>query len=311
MNIRFLETFVWLCRLKNFNAVAVKLHTTQPSVSQRIATLEDILKQKLYIRGSKELELTPAGRHLLSYAERITDLCNEMQQELRIDEEQDLVVKVGIIEFVTLSWLPELVRLIRAREPSATMDFSSETTPALVSALANDDLDVVFALGPVNEPNVDNVHICSFPMYWLASPQHFDCDTEIDVVELARMPVILNRPGTSGYDLIREYFAAYGVSNVPNSPAPVSLNCSYSLATATQLVRTGLGIMAIPAFCMAEEIGRGSVRILPVTQALPSLDLTACIKSSANKAILRRIIAMAGQAAREYALKSGKAFCKT
>ena len=40
MNLRFLETFVWVARLRNFSLAAEKLCTTQAAVSNRIATLE-------------------------------------------------------------------------------------------------------------------------------------------------------------------------------------------------------------------------------------------------------------------------------
>ena len=168
MNIRFLETFVWLSRLKNFNAAAEKLHTTQPGVSQRIATLEDLFGRKLYVRGAKQFELTAAGRHLLPYAEKIVELSGEMHRELVCVAAENAVIRVGIIEFVTLSWLPGFVGLIRDEEPGATLDITTETSPALVDLLCRNELDLVFVWGPINEPHVKNIPICSFPMKWLA-----------------------------------------------------------------------------------------------------------------------------------------------
>ena len=310
MNIRFLETFVWLCRLQNFNAVAEKLHTTQPSVSQRIATLEDLFRQKLYVRGARQFELTAAGRQLLPYAEQIVELTNDMQRNLVFDDEENSVLRVGIIEFVTLSFLPEFVRLIREQEPNATLNFSTETSPRLVDALVQDELDLAFVWGPMNEPNVHNVRVCSFPLAWLASSTHFDCDTPLDVVDLSQLPIIMNRPGTSGYSLIRDYFTSHGIQNIPASPDPISLNCSYSLATALQLVRTGLGVMAIPPFVMAEEIARKQVCILPVAQSLPTIDLTACARSSAGRRLIPKLVTLAKQAAVQFANDTGDTFCR-
>ncbi|MEN3385872.1 MAG: hypothetical protein V7608_5916, partial [Hyphomicrobiales bacterium] len=40
MNLKFLETFVWVARLRSFSLAAEKLRTTQAAVSNRIATLE-------------------------------------------------------------------------------------------------------------------------------------------------------------------------------------------------------------------------------------------------------------------------------
>lgn len=53
MNLRFLETFVWVARLKSFRLTAEKLFTTQASVSSRIAALEADLGVKLLLRDSR------------------------------------------------------------------------------------------------------------------------------------------------------------------------------------------------------------------------------------------------------------------
>jgi DNA-binding transcriptional LysR family regulator len=40
LNLKFLQTFVWVARLRSFSLAAEKLATTQATVSNRIATLE-------------------------------------------------------------------------------------------------------------------------------------------------------------------------------------------------------------------------------------------------------------------------------
>ena len=52
MNIRFLETFVWLAKLENFRLTAEKLHTTQAAVSSRIASLGAIQNFGGFIGGA-------------------------------------------------------------------------------------------------------------------------------------------------------------------------------------------------------------------------------------------------------------------
>jgi len=64
MNIRFLETFIWIARLGSFRAAANKQHLTQAAVSGRIAALEaEFQKKTLFERGHRDLRLTPAGRN--------------------------------------------------------------------------------------------------------------------------------------------------------------------------------------------------------------------------------------------------------
>ena len=50
IEFRTLETFVWVAQLKEFRGAAAKLNTTQPSISQRVAQLEDQLGVRLLKR---------------------------------------------------------------------------------------------------------------------------------------------------------------------------------------------------------------------------------------------------------------------
>ena len=62
MNLRFLETFLWVARLNSFSATADRLHTTQAAVSNRIAALERELGIRLFDRDLRSVRLTPEGR---------------------------------------------------------------------------------------------------------------------------------------------------------------------------------------------------------------------------------------------------------
>lgn len=52
MNIRFLETFIWVAQLRSFKAAAGKLHLTQAAISGRIAALENDLGELLFERAA-------------------------------------------------------------------------------------------------------------------------------------------------------------------------------------------------------------------------------------------------------------------
>ena len=58
MNLRFIEAFVWVARLRSFTAAAEKLYTTQAAISARIATLEDEFGVKLFERDKRTVALT-------------------------------------------------------------------------------------------------------------------------------------------------------------------------------------------------------------------------------------------------------------
>lgn len=306
MNIRFLETFVWLARSKSFRATAEKLHTTQPNISSRVAALEDQFRVKLYERGAREFRLTAAGRRLFEYAERIIELSIQMQNELCVTEAENVVLRVGIIEMVTLSWLPQLVGAIRASDSLTEVDFVTETTSTLIQMLGRDELDVAFIWGPVNEPNVVNDYVCSYATAWLGSPRFRGDAQTMDVVDIARLPLIPSKKEASDHAIVKEYFAAYGLAGPAAHEDRITLS-SYSLATSVQLIRTGLGVMAMAPLLMAEDLRAGTVVALPVTQPLPPIYLAACYTSVGARPFVTRLVAMARAAAAAYAVDADPA----
>ena len=61
----------------------MKLHRTQPAVSQSVRRLEESVGERLFDRATKDATLTDAGRLLRDYAERL----------LRLSEEAEIAVK--------------------------------------------------------------------------------------------------------------------------------------------------------------------------------------------------------------------------
>ena len=73
MNIINLQTYVWVASFGSFRKVAEMLHTTQPAISNRIASLESELGVRLFERGPgpAPITLTAKGAELLPFAEKI------------------------------------------------------------------------------------------------------------------------------------------------------------------------------------------------------------------------------------------------
>ena len=65
-----LRAFVAVARLGSVSAAALELGRTQPSVSARLAALEESWGTRLFRRGSRGMTLTPEGAGLLAGAER-------------------------------------------------------------------------------------------------------------------------------------------------------------------------------------------------------------------------------------------------
>ena len=93
MDIRQLEVFYHVARLKSFSKAGRFVGLTQPSVSGSVQSLENILGLKLFDRTGKEVYLTKSGEVLFTYAKRILALRREAIQQI----ESLSVLKKGIL----------------------------------------------------------------------------------------------------------------------------------------------------------------------------------------------------------------------
>jgi DNA-binding transcriptional LysR family regulator len=79
LQLPHLETFCKAAELSSFTAAAQALHLTQAAVSQRIAALEKALGKPVFQRQRGRVALSPAGRTVYDYAQRILDLHRELR----------------------------------------------------------------------------------------------------------------------------------------------------------------------------------------------------------------------------------------
>src|SRR5688500_10907473 len=83
MDLSELSVFLKVASERSFSRAAMKLHRTQPAVSQSIRRIEDALGERLFDRSTKAATLTEAGTLLRGYAERL----------LRLEEEAEAAVR--------------------------------------------------------------------------------------------------------------------------------------------------------------------------------------------------------------------------
>ena len=300
MNTRFLETLVWLNRLGSFSRTAEKLNTTQPAISTRMSKLETLLGVQLYHRGERQFDLTAAGRQILQHAEDIVTLTAELKQLVRHADAGDRPVSIGVIEMVTQSWLALLIHEVRATMPVAKLYIGTGTSQQLIQDLRDDRMDLIFVIGPLEEPNIGVQSISIMEQDWAANPQAFDCNKQLDIVELSQLPIVLPRPGSSSHQMMVEYFKTYGILNIPSRERHLTIDCAYSLVSAIPIIQAGLAVMPLPSFLLTDEHASGGVSRMPVRQRLPSCDVVAAWKSSRHNKTIQNIVDISVKAATEF-----------
>lgn len=82
MEFRELKYFLAVTREQSISKAAEVLYITQPNLSRQMQNLEKEIGQQLFIRGTKKITLTEAGRLLRKRAEEIIELYHQTETEL-------------------------------------------------------------------------------------------------------------------------------------------------------------------------------------------------------------------------------------
>src|ERR1039458_10799610 len=82
MELNQLETFLAVAEECSFSRAAVRMHRTQPAVSQVIRKLEETVGETLFDRAARDGSLTAAGEMLRDYAQRLLALRREASSAL-------------------------------------------------------------------------------------------------------------------------------------------------------------------------------------------------------------------------------------
>ena len=268
MNIKNLETFYWIARLGSFTAAAKRVVATQSTVSMRIRELEHSLGVRLFDRSHRTSRLTPKGKELLSYVERLIELTSEIQQRMTPAGAISGVIRVGVVEIIAYTWLPHFITTLRDNYPNVTLELEIALTVELVEKLRSGALDVIFALG--RPPSGD--YICeslgSIQLEWMANPTLGIPKRTVAPKELERWPFItLNR-------LSYHHATVQGWMKKNQVRGRKVIVCN-SMTVAATLVAAGIGIGLLPPVCYRAEMKNGKLQIVHTTGRMSPVEFSA------------------------------------
>jgi DNA-binding transcriptional LysR family regulator len=277
IDFRNLETFVWVARLASFRLAAERLNTTQPAISARIALLEQGLGVRLFDRRPRSVGLTVPGLELLGYAERLLGLRTEMLQAVGDAAALRGILRLGVPETLTHTWLATLVERIAADYPSVTLDVEVDSSNNLQDALISDRLDIAFLQDAPTDKRLTSVPLCSFPLGWFVSTTLSLPQTRpgapISLADCTTRPLITFRRGSRPHAAIRQL-----LNNSGHSKARIF--GSSTIAGTLRLALDGIGVCILPVAAVQRELQEGKLRMLPIRHDLPPIEF--CVNYRKN-----------------------------
>lgn len=151
-----LEIFRAVVREGGVTRAADRLHRVPSNVTTRIKQFEERIGHSLFRRQGRGLVLTDLGRTLLSHAERLLQMADAAEQELRSGKAKG-VLRLGSLESAAGVRLPPLLSRFHARYPDIAIQMTTDTTGALLRQLERFEIEAAFVSEPFEPGSLASV----------------------------------------------------------------------------------------------------------------------------------------------------------
>jgi DNA-binding transcriptional LysR family regulator len=260
MELSQLETFLAVAEERSFSRAALRLHRTQPAVSQVIRKLESAVGETLFDRAARDGSLTAAGVLLRDYALRLLSLRREATSalgELKSLERGRLQLAAN--EYTCMYLLPA-IHAFRRRFPHISVAVNRTLASRIPDELNLRSFEIGVLTFRPDPAQFRAIAVYADSLALIVSPGH----------ALARAGRV------SISDLGKENFIAHNVTS-PQRRRVIEafqryrtpLNMAIELPTIEAIKRfvaMGNGVALVPHLTVARELETGELMRVPVDE---------------------------------------------
>ncbi len=262
LNYHHLRYFWMVAREGGLTRAAAKLHVSQPTIGAQIQALEGVLGEKLFRRAGRNLVLTDFGHHVLSYAEEIFAIGQDLLHSAKqLPTSRPMRFQIGVADS-----LPKLVAhqiiepVLRLQTPVQISCWETRVSDMLVE-LAAFRLDIVLADEPASSgvsPNIFNHFLGECGVTFCAERRLADRLRRGFPKSLHGAPALLPMTDSGLRHSLEKWFQASGVRPrlVGEFEDPALINI---------FALHGLGFMSVPSIVAKETFSRFGFRAIGST----------------------------------------------
>ena len=210
--------------------------------------------------------MTPAGRLVLEYAERILALAEEM--DARVSDLTGAMqgpLLLGASTTIAEFMLPQILGEFKAAHPEVQAHMTVANSETIVNRVADHTIDVGLIESPSYLPALQNEVCCDDELVVICAPDHVLAKrTSVKAQDVASLPWVRREPGSGTREFTDNYFKECGV-------APEDLDVMMELGSPEAMkgvVETGIAVAIVSRATIAKELKHGSVVAIPLAPRL-------------------------------------------
>jgi len=266
MSDRRLRVFYTVARHLSFTKAAEVLFMTQPAVTFQVKQLEEHFNTRLFERGQGRIALTPAGRLVLSYAERILALTGEM--ETRVGELTGAVsgpLLIGASTTIAEFMLPQILGEFKARHPQVQAHLSVANSETIENRVADNTLDIGLIESPAHLATLESEACCDDELVLICAPGHaLAGNASVAAADVANHPFVSREDGSGTREFADRYFRQCEVS-ADDLEIVMELGSPEAIKG---VVASGMGVSIVSRATIVKELKLGLLAAVPLEPPL-------------------------------------------
>ncbi|KQZ99113.1 MAG: LysR substrate-binding domain-containing protein [Achromobacter sp.] len=254
-----LQCFEAVARHMSFTRAAEELHMTQSAISKQIAQLEALLRNPLFLRVRRRLQLTPAGALYQSEVKAILNQVDMASRDIQTYGSETQVLTIGTQPTFGSRWLIPRLQRFMAAHPDIQLKVRSETHPF---DLMQAKIDISFFFGHGALPGAQCVELFEADVVPVCSPAilHGGRPDSLDALSRQTLIQCASRP-----EAWHDYFSRQQFQSDRSYLGP-RFDTFYMCVRAAE---GGCGIALTPRLLAEEELQAGKL-VIPWDYVQPS-----------------------------------------
>ena len=262
-DLRQLEIFQKVVDLGSFSKAAEEVFLAQASVSERIATLENMVGAKLLDRLGRQVIPTKAGELLYKHALLLLD----MKRTASLEMQEFLGVKKGIIhiggstipgEYI----LPKVLKGFRENYPSITVSLDVSDSREIQRRVLEGNLELGIVGSKSTHRSIIHNELWEDELV-LAIPltHRWAKKREASLEEIVEEPFIARQMGSGTLKIINDYLREAGLKNAEELHIVAYFGSSMAVKEG---IKAGLGVSILSYRALKTDISAGLLRALKI-----------------------------------------------
>src|ERR671914_2142135 len=251
-----IECFLAVARLGNLSRAAKEMFLTQPTLTARLKALEEEVGDQLFVRTSRGMRLTEAGKEFLPYAERCVGSFEEgvrRLEDLRGASGGRLVL--GASPGVGTYALPGLLERFAAAYPRVSVSVRTGHSEDILEMVLREEVQLGLTRA-MRHPEVESLHLYEDELVLVVDPGHgFTKRGSANLTEIGEEQLIFFDHDSSYFEQTHALFRNAGIRELRTMEVD-------NIEAAKRMVEHRLGVAFLPRTAIVRSVSAGKLALV-------------------------------------------------